>query len=1399
MSIFTTAQAQTPGLIYKIAVNGGNKVLDPNGDGYVSKTALGFQLVGGNRLDEGPQYSEIPFRPFPVFMDEPLADLKTGGGYGHTDFAPRVYANGKIVGSPMASYFDGKNFLFRIRLAGQSTASKGYSILIDIDNKLDGNAPNPGFEFEVLLATNFDVRVYDHRTNTTGGDIIFNGSVDQYSQKSIAGSTGGGDPDYFYDFYVPLTAFRGAISESSLLRMTGVTITSAKSGIFGVASDLGGIDDRVIKGTIVDAWKSIINNTPLTTPTDIKDTGFTPSKATPPTINSPIYSNSTIISGFSEEVEGSLITVYRNNVNIGITTVRVDGSWRLEGISAALLLTGDKIKATVKPDNEFISEFSNEITVGTGSCYTQPPQITSVISGGKGINFTTFVAGEQVVRIYKNGVLEFSKTISPATAPFSDSYACQTGQCFDTGVYLIRVTPTGGCESGPSNTVCYNKNDGIINPIPKITTATLSVNTTQLTGTFAASGIIQLFRNGVAVSNKTANTTATNPNWTINLSGVTLAVGDRISITATPDVNRCNQAETSNVLIVQAVTSAPIVTGIYCGPTTTVSGISTEVAGTTILVYVNNVEVGSTTVNSHGTWTATISQSSSGTITARATAPSKSESVTSNSIGISTLYNASNLAVLGTENSNDIFEGNTSVRGTAPAGALITLFINGSVYVDKDGAAITQIADSNGRFLFSNISPFEIYAGAKLTVTAKDPNGGQDACTSAHSQPVTIKCNPVSSTVIPTFTEPKFCPGTPAFIRIPSTQGGVIYNIYRKETNGAYTQFGPSVLGTGSAITLQSDPVNTPGTIVQIRTIKVGADCSDPIGGEMTVELHPTVPKTFSVVASATDVACPNTPVTITVQAADAQHSYQLINNVTKAALSTVIVPTATGDLSFPAQPVARTTEFGVVIKSLATGCSTENTFLRTVTVNGGPDVSRAVTISNTTICVNNTVTISVATQTGYTYKVVRKDNGAQVGSNITGNNGVQTVTTAALPAGIYTYQVQVINNGTCNPYLTQEVTVQVTSGTIANAGSAQTACAFTYLAGNDPGTGTGRWTLVSKPATATADPKFKDATRYNTEVIGLESGKYVFNWAVTSCTGTTNSEVIITVNCPSEYSVRTNKLVTEYAYREVIASASDTEGIQSAQLILGSLPSGTVLNTTNGNISVDNVERLMANRDYNFTIRITDMTGRVTDLPLYIRFYSPSIRPGDITPLPVELVNFTASYSNYKVVLQWTTASELNNKRFDVERSTNNKTFVKIGSVNGNGTTNRTIKYKFTDESPLPGMAFYRLKQVDFDGTSDYSKTIALSNNELLSDSKLQAYPNPFSENLTVTIVTQAAEPATLKLYNLQGREVYSTIIKLQAGANTYQVLPSNLPAGIYILKVRGTQNNLSTKLMKQ
>jgi hypothetical protein len=155
----------------------------------------------------------------------------------------------------------------------------------------------------------------------------------------------------------------------------------------------------------------------------------------------------------------------------------------------------------------------------------------------------------------------------------------------------------------------------------------------------------------------------------------------------------------------------------------------------------------------------------------------------------------------------------------------------------------------------------------------------------------------------------------------------------------------------------------------------------------------------------------------------------------------------------------------------------------------------------------------------------------------------------------------------------------------------------------------------------------------------------------------------------------------------------------------------------------------------------------------------------------PVTLVSLTGKAVDKTNVLEWETASEMNNKGFDIERSTDGNRFETIGFVAGNGTTNKAQTYHFVDKHPL-SMSYYRLKQLDNDGRFEYSKIVQIMQK---SGQKLVAYPNPTSEVLNfVADVTRA----DYQIINLLGQ----TILR---GSATTQIDVSALPKGTYWLKV--------------
>ncbi|MCE6991755.1 T9SS type A sorting domain-containing protein [Dyadobacter sp. CY323] len=156
---------------------------------------------------------------------------------------------------------------------------------------------------------------------------------------------------------------------------------------------------------------------------------------------------------------------------------------------------------------------------------------------------------------------------------------------------------------------------------------------------------------------------------------------------------------------------------------------------------------------------------------------------------------------------------------------------------------------------------------------------------------------------------------------------------------------------------------------------------------------------------------------------------------------------------------------------------------------------------------------------------------------------------------------------------------------------------------------------------------------------------------------------------------------------------------------------------------------------------------------------------------LPVTGMELTArSLPDQTALLKWFTYTEINNSHFDVERSKNGLQFEKIGEVEGNGTTSETMYYQFTDSNPLPGMNYYRLKQVDLDGTESPSRIVYVLFSD--TDKETVLFPNPASDYVNVSYEGNEAE-VLISIYNSNGQclktDVYKTAETIQVDLHTF------------------------------
>ncbi|MBL0340731.1 MAG: T9SS type A sorting domain-containing protein [Bacteroidetes bacterium] len=172
-------------------------------------------------------------------------------------------------------------------------------------------------------------------------------------------------------------------------------------------------------------------------------------------------------------------------------------------------------------------------------------------------------------------------------------------------------------------------------------------------------------------------------------------------------------------------------------------------------------------------------------------------------------------------------------------------------------------------------------------------------------------------------------------------------------------------------------------------------------------------------------------------------------------------------------------------------------------------------------------------------------------------------------------------------------------------------------------------------------------------------------------------------------------------------------------------------------------------------------------------------------SPLPVELADFSGkAFENYNE-LKWTTLSEINNDHFDLERSVNGVEFIKVGTIQGKGTTSSTSEYVYNDKQIENKNYYYRLKQVDYNGMSKYSGTILLKRFITKEELVSFIFPNPFTDVVNITFNKQIKDPISVELFDLSGKKVYSQKHLSQGVHISVDFSKTTIGSGTYLMKV--------------
>lgn len=180
-------------------------------------------------------------------------------------------------------------------------------------------------------------------------------------------------------------------------------------------------------------------------------------------------------------------------------------------------------------------------------------------------------------------------------------------------------------------------------------------------------------------------------------------------------------------------------------------------------------------------------------------------------------------------------------------------------------------------------------------------------------------------------------------------------------------------------------------------------------------------------------------------------------------------------------------------------------------------------------------------------------------------------------------------------------------------------------------------------------------------------------------------------------------------------------------------------------------------------------------------------------TALPVSLINLKATKQEDKVSVRWETVTEVNSHHFIVERSTDGLTFTSLSEVAAAGTSSAVKNYLAEDRHPFSGSNFYRIKQVDNDGSFVYSKAVSVTFDP--NENIAVIYPNPANDNITIKTGNNSSRPLSYKLFNVQGQVLATSKIT----TNLTVVRIRNLSPSNYFLKIIDGNKEIKTfKIIK-
>ena len=212
-----------------------------------------------------------------------------------------------------------------------------------------------------------------------------------------------------------------------------------------------------------------------------------------------------------------------------------------------------------------------------------------------------------------------------------------------------------------------------------------------------------------------------------------------------------------------------------------------------------------------------------------------------------------------------------------------------------------------------------------------------------------------------------------------------------------------------------------------------------------------------------------------------------------------------------------------------------------------------------------------------------------------------------------------------------------------------------------------------------------------------------------------------------------------------------------------------------------------------NMPFSISWFAGAVVDTLIYVIGGTTNWtnNPGEVwlynPGVPVELTSFTATATGKEITLNWSTATEINNQGFEIQRRIVGNDFFTVGFVNGHGTTTEPQNYSYADRNLDNGKYSYRLKQVDYDGSYEYSDVVEVDFKAFNTYLLEQNYPNPFNPTTTIGFGLQNKSNVRITVFNSIGEEVAVVLNEeKEPGFHQAEFNEINLPSGVYFYQLR-------------